>query len=237
MRPHHLSRHPVPVLSHPQRKEVSSHAQLELSVAAFVALFPCHWAPLSLAPSSWQLPYGCSLIRSSLNFLFSRASRPSPLSLSSYERCSSLFIILQALCWMHSRSSRSLLSWTAQNWTQHAPCEASLGWSRWGRWPSSTCWQCSSLRSPGCHLLSQPEGHSAGQHGSHQNLHILLCRAPSLYWCVVFFFSWCRTPLVPLLNVQRLYVIMSYKWFFIFWYFLIASADRESCQTWKISSH
>ena len=195
-----------------KRKEVSSHARLELSVVEFVSLFPCCWAPLGLAPSSWQLPFGYSLIRSPLNILFSRVSRPSPLSFYSFERCSSLFIILLALCWMHSRGSLVLDS---PKLAQRAPCEASPGWSRWGGWPSSTCWQCSSLRSSRHHLLSQPQGHSAGQHGGHQDLQILLCRAPSLYWCVGLF-SWCRTLLLPLLNVQRLCVTVSYNWFFIF---------------------
>ena len=55
--------------------------------------------------------------------LLSRLNKPSSLSLSSQERCSSHLLILVALRWTLSSSSSSFLKWGAQNWTQ---C------SRWG---------------------------------------------------------------------------------------------------------
>lgn len=49
-----------------------------------------------------------------LSLLFSRLSRPSSLSLSSQQRCSSHFSIFVALCWTPSSMPRSLSSWRAE---------------------------------------------------------------------------------------------------------------------------
>ena len=54
--------------------------------------------------------------------LFSRLNSSSSLSLSSYQRCSSPFIIFPALHCTLSSMSMSLLYWGAWNWTQHSRC-------------------------------------------------------------------------------------------------------------------
>lgn len=78
---HALPGKTVPVLPHPQSKEVSPHIQIE---------FPNDFVqcPLnhkrSLAPSSWKLPqsYLCALLRCPLNPLSLRLKRSSSLTLS-----------------------------------------------------------------------------------------------------------------------------------------------------------
>ena len=57
-----------------------------------------------------------------LSLLFSRMNSPSSLSLSSYERYCSPFIILTALSWTCSSKSISVLYRGAHKWTQHSRC-------------------------------------------------------------------------------------------------------------------
>ena len=76
-----------------------------------------HWQ-ISEIIVSVCLRYLYRWLRSPLSLLFSRWNRPSSLSLSLYEKCSSLLIIFVALCWSCSSMSVSLLHWGAQNWTE-----------------------------------------------------------------------------------------------------------------------
>ena len=57
------------------------------------------------------------------SLLFFKLNRPSPLNLSSQERCSSPLITLVAPLQTHSKSSASFLCWRPWVWTQY---------SRWG---------------------------------------------------------------------------------------------------------
>lgn len=119
---HNLSKQPVPVLSH--LHSIIRHIQVELPVHHLlpIASGPIPWhhweepGSILLAPSFryWQ-----TLMRFTLSVI-SFWGWTSPVSL--WERCFSLLIIFVALHWTCSVSSLSLLSWGAQNWTQHSRC-------------------------------------------------------------------------------------------------------------------
>ena len=68
------------------------------------------------SPSFYKLPLDA--VRSSWSLHFSKQNKPSFLSLSSEERCSSPLNISVALLWSHSNNSSSSLSWGPQAWTQ-----------------------------------------------------------------------------------------------------------------------
>jgi len=95
----------------------------------------------SLAPSSLLLPTQVFVHTDEItpSLLFSRLSSPSIPSLSSYDRCSSPFIILVAFRWSHPSRSMSHLYWGAQCWTQQSR-SVSPGLSRGEGSPPSTCW-------------------------------------------------------------------------------------------------
>ena len=124
---HKPSGQPVPVLCHPQRKEILPHVQTELSMLQFVPIAPCpvtgyHWkelGPILLTPtlqifiSIDKVPSQPSLLQAE------QAQLPQPFLTGQMLQS----IILVALRWTLSSSSSSFLKWGAQNWTQ---C------SRWG---------------------------------------------------------------------------------------------------------
>ena len=98
---HSLPGQPGPGLRHPQREEVLPPVQLELPLLQFVPVAPCpvtghHWK--ESGPILLTLPrrYLEAFLRSPLSLLFSRLKKPSSLSLSSQERCSSPLLILVA---------------------------------------------------------------------------------------------------------------------------------------------
>ena len=79
----------------------------------------------SLSTSCLYAPfkYWKATMRSPQILLLSKQNKPSSLSLSSQERCSSPQIISVALLWTRSKSSTSFLYWGLQAWMQY---------SRWG---------------------------------------------------------------------------------------------------------
>ena len=78
-------------------------------------------------------------MRSPWSLLVSKLNKPSSLSLSSQERCSSPLIILVALLWTCYKSSTSFLCWGPQVWTQCCRWDLTReGKSRWGQ--SSPCY-------------------------------------------------------------------------------------------------
>ena len=98
-RPHNLSEQPVPRFDHPHSRKVFCYFKwnfLDFSLCSLPLVLSLSAVEKSLAPSSysfpsdiythWQDPLPPSL------FLL-RLNNPSSLSLSSYNRCSSLFII------------------------------------------------------------------------------------------------------------------------------------------------
>lgn len=64
------------------------------------------------------ISYLHTLIKSSLNFFFSRLNSPCSFRLFSYGRYSTPLVIFVALCWACSHVSMVLSYWGVQNWTQ-----------------------------------------------------------------------------------------------------------------------
>lgn len=102
----------VPVLCHPYWKEYLMLIWnfLCCSLCPLRLILSLGTYEKSLAQSSWHPPfrYLYALIRFPLSLLFSSLNRLNSLSIFSFERCSTPLIILVALCWSQSRSSKSL---------------------------------------------------------------------------------------------------------------------------------
>lgn len=120
---HRHSEEPVPVLSHPNSKNVFPGVQREPPVFQFVltASGPitghCWEESGFIFTASFQV--FIHINKNFLCFFFSTLSSPGSFSLSLYERCSRLFIILVAPHWALSTTSMSLFFWGTQNWAQH----------------------------------------------------------------------------------------------------------------------
>ena len=119
---HNLPGQFVPVLSHPHSKNVSWCAE-GTSCVSLCLVLSLGMTGKSLARSSLHPPFRFlrTLIKSFL-ILFSRLNSPSSLSLSSYQRCSSPFVLFLDFHWTLCSISMSLLYWWDQNRTQHSSC-------------------------------------------------------------------------------------------------------------------
>ena len=122
---HNPSGQPVPVLRHPQSKEVLPHVQMELPMLQFVPISPCpvtghHWKESGLILLTLTLEIFINIYKIPSQSSLLQAKHARSLSLFSF---SSPLIIFVALWWTLSSSSSSFLNWGAQNWMQY---------SRWG---------------------------------------------------------------------------------------------------------
>lgn len=121
---HHLSRKPVPLLSHPHSNFPPFFVWTDFLVFLIVPIAFCpipryHWAePVSIFfPSPFQVLTFITKIP--LILLLSRLKSPSFLSLTHRREAQSPSLIFMDLCCTHSSSSMSLLFWGAQNWSQN----------------------------------------------------------------------------------------------------------------------
>lgn len=121
---HHLSRKPVPLLSHPHGNFPPFFVWTDFIVFLIVPIASCpisrcHWAePVSIFfLSPFQILTFITKIP--LSLLLSRLKSPSFLSLTHRREAQSPSLIFMDLCCTRSSSSMSLLFWGAQNWSQN----------------------------------------------------------------------------------------------------------------------
>lgn len=132
LRLHAPSGQPVPVFNHPHSQNRIKHF-LFMFKQNFLHFNLCS-LPLVL---SWvlQRTVWLRLLYSHIRHLrilirspraSSRLNSPSPLSLSSFIRCSRPLTIITALHWAHLSMSMCFLYWGAQDWTQQSSCVSPL---------------------------------------------------------------------------------------------------------------
>lgn len=116
------SRQPVPVVSQLHHK---GHRNLLCS-----SMYPL---PLVLSQHYWKEPGSDFLCTLPLDIYthWDPLTRLNTQYLSSYERCSSPFIIFRALYWTLSGMSMPLLYWQAPDWTQYSRCCLTSSEQRW----------------------------------------------------------------------------------------------------------
>ena len=127
---HNLSGKPVSVFDHPLSWSVLLCSDGIFHVS-FLAVASCpvaghHWEEPALSSLHPLIRYLKTFIRFLLSF--SRLNSLTSLSLSSYEKCPDLFIILLALHWTQFSKSRSVLYCGAQKWTHCSRCLTSAEW-------------------------------------------------------------------------------------------------------------